>query len=115
MLPKRNRLPVKDFPPKAEVLFRGKKILAKRAPSDQDCVRLGVSISSKNVRKAAARNSIKRLIFKHLGERLREAEGSGFDLLIIVTSSIIKLDPETRDELLGDLRRAADTLEELSK
>ena len=110
MLPKKHRLPVKDFPPKAELLFRSQRLLVKAVENNIGTVRIGISASKKNVPKAATRNAIKRNILDGLMNSLDALDERGIDLLIIISAPIIKLDLETEDLLRRDVKKITELI-----
>lgn len=114
MLSKQHRLPIKDFPPKAEVLFRGKLLLAKRAENSFGADRVGISAPSGRIKGAVARNTLKRFITDFFASSL-EGGVKGRDLLIIATAPIMKLDPAKKQEVREELRKIKSLLENTGK
>ena len=102
MLAKQHRLPVDGFSSRARRLPKGEIILAKTAPNELGFLRVGILASRKHVKKASARNALKRTVFDYFSP-LKTGLKSGVDLLIIVATPIIKFDSQTKDDLLRDL------------
>lgn len=102
MLAKQHRLPVDEFSPRARRFSKGKIILAKTAPNKLGLLRVGVLASRKYVKKASARNALKRTTLDFFSP-LKTGSKSGVDLLIIIAAPIIKFDSQTKDDLLQDL------------
>ncbi|PIR97963.1 MAG: ribonuclease P protein component [Candidatus Colwellbacteria bacterium CG10_big_fil_rev_8_21_14_0_10_42_22] len=110
MLPKKNKLNISNFPPKAEVAFRGQTFLAKMATNEVELFRLGVSFSAGKVKKAATRNALRRIIYKAFSFEAHQESLRGKDLLIITTAPIIKLSRETRVGVEEDLQKLKERL-----
>lgn len=102
MLSKKHRVSVKDFPKKAEVLFRGDHVTLKRHTGENDSPKLGVVIGGGAVRSAVARNTLKRMAHNSFQEALPQLS-SGTNLLVVVKGPIIKLTREVKDKLLEEL------------
>ncbi|MDD5710577.1 MAG: ribonuclease P protein component [Candidatus Colwellbacteria bacterium] len=104
MLAKQYRLPVDNFSSKARVLLRGKVVVAKATVSTAGFLRVGVLTSRKNIKSAAVRNAVKRLILDSFAPFTTGPKNNlSTDLLIIVAAPIIKLDSQITSRLSADL------------
>jgi ribonuclease P protein component len=103
VLSKQHRLPIGGFPIKARTLFRGRVVLAKTAINTLGFLRVGVLASRKNIKNAVTRNALRRIVLDNFALFINKPKNIGTDLLIIVTTPIIKLDLQTTDKLLQDL------------
>ncbi|MBU2101103.1 ribonuclease P protein component [Patescibacteria group bacterium] len=114
MLSKRYRTPIKDFPSKAEILFRGKTLLAKKASNNLKINRVGVSVTTKKAKRATVRNAFKRFVMDFLGRDLDEGGvDKGIDLLIMPSAPIIKFGSEKKNETKEDLKKIRTALNKL--
>lgn len=109
MLSKKLKLPIKEFPKRSTLYFKGEKLSIKRAHNKHTYPRIGVLVSKKVSPKATTRNFIKRTIYDFLGERLETIPG-GVDLLVVVGGHIIETSSDTKSALRKELEKGLKAL-----
>jgi ribonuclease P protein component len=78
-------------------------VTAKLASNQAGLLRVGVLFRRKVVGSAATRNAIKRFTLDYFTREIKQSIGGGKDLLIIITTPIIRLDPQTKNGLAEEL------------
>ncbi|MCR4260996.1 MAG: ribonuclease P protein component [Candidatus Colwellbacteria bacterium] len=109
MLPKKLKIPIKEFPQRSTLCFRGERFSIKKVANKYDYPRFGVVVSKKTSPKATVRNWVKRTTYNFFGEHLSKIP-KGTDLLVVVGGHIMEVSLETKEALRKELTRAIETL-----
>lgn len=99
MLPKRSRFSVESFPKNAKTAFKGPHFTIKTIPGGG---RVGVVIGKGKAKRAVLRNSLKRFIYNFFKDN---PTSSNVDLLVLLNTSIMKLDSQKKQELKEELEQ----------
>jgi len=97
MLAKNRKLSVEDFPRNSKTIFKGHYVTFKIFPGEG---KASVLVIKARAKKAFLRNKIKRLIYNFLKDQEPPKE---VNLLVVLNSSIMKLDSETKNLILKEL------------
>jgi ribonuclease P protein component len=106
MIVKKLKLPINLFPKNAKTVFRNKYFILKSNPNNLFYDRLGVVISKRVLKSAAARNCLRRKIFDFFRSSYdfeNPSNKNKKDLLIIINPAIIELTKSNLKNKLEEL------------
>ncbi len=109
MLPKKLKIPIKEFPQRSTFCFKGERLSIKKVVNRYDYPRFGVVIGKKTSPKATVRNWVKRLVYDFFGEHFSKIP-NGIDLLVVVGGHIMETNLQTKEALRKDLEKAIEAL-----